>query len=295
MKKLGYIGLFLMLLTFFACKEYKTTEDGVRYKIICEGEDQTVKPGVGDIMTLDVVFRNNDTIINQFINTDIQLIKSVSKGDLWSGFAMMAKGDSITFIITAKQFYNELTGISIPEGLEDNADIFVDVRMNDFGKEADYLSKKTAEYESREKEALSKYLASNNITTEPSDSGLYFILLEKGNGKKAETGKIVVANYTGTFLDGRKFDSSYDRNEPFEFTLGEGQVIKAWDEAFSNMSVGDVATIIAPSKLAYGAQGIQIAPGKYMIEPYTPLLFDVQLVDVKTVDTKKVNTKKGGM
>lgn len=292
MKRFGYIGLFLVALILISCNDFKTTKDGVKYKKHYSGEDQDLKPSVGDIMTLDVVFKNKDSIVNQFINTDIQLSKPISNGDLWNGFMTMSKGDSTTFMITAKQFYNELTGNSIPNGMDNNAEILVDVKMLNFYSEADYLTKKTAEYEQKERELLSNYVASNNVTVSPSDSGMYFILLEKGNGRKAEAGKVIVANYTGTFLNGRKFDSSYDRNEPFEFVLGEGQVIRAWEEAFSMMRVGDIATIIASSKVAYGAQGVQVAPGKYMIEPYTPLLFDVHLIDVKDVDPKKINTKK---
>lgn len=292
MKRFEYFGLLLFSLLLISCNDFKTTKDGVKYKRHYSGENQDLKPLIGDIMTLDVIFKNKDSIVNQFINTDIQLSKPMSSGDLWNGFMTMSKGDSTTFIITAKQFYNELTGTSIPNGVDNSAEIFVDVKMINFYSEADYLTKKTAEYEQKERESLNNYLTSNNVTVSPSESGMYFILLEKGNGRKAEAGKIIVVNYTGTFLNGRKFDSSYDRNEAFEFVLGEGQVIRAWDEAFAMMRVGDIATIIAPSKVAYGSQGVQVAPGKYMIEPYTPLLFDVHLIDVKDIDPKKVNMKK---
>ncbi len=77
------------------------------------------------------------------------------------------------------------------------------------------------------------------------------------------------------FLDGEKFDSSYDRGEPFEFTLGAGQVIKGWDEGISYMKEGGKATLIMPSSLAYGAYGAGIIP------PYTSLIFEVELIDVK--------------
>ncbi|MCF6184979.1 MAG: FKBP-type peptidyl-prolyl cis-trans isomerase, partial [Bacteroidales bacterium] len=73
----------------------------------------------------------------------------------------------------------------------------------------------------------------------------------------------------------KQFDSSYDRNEPFEFTLGRGQVIKGWDEGISYMKKGGKATLIMPSSLAYGASGAGSIP------PYTSLIFEVELIDVK--------------
>ena len=127
----------------------------------------------------------------------------------------------------------------------------------------------------KELDTLQAYIESNNITTEPTASGLYYIEIEEGTGAPAKKGDIVDVHYTGTFLDGKKFDSSYDRGEPFEFTLGVGQVIKGWDEGISYMKEGGKAKLIMPSSLAYGARGAGSIP------PYTSLIFDVELVDVK--------------
>lgn len=127
----------------------------------------------------------------------------------------------------------------------------------------------------KELETLKAYIESNNITTEPTASGLYYIETLAGTGASATPGDIVVVNYTGTYLDGEKFDSSYDNGEPIEFTLGIGQVIKGWDEGISYMKEGGKATLIIPSSLAYGAYGNNTIPG------YTSLIFEVELLDVK--------------
>lgn len=127
----------------------------------------------------------------------------------------------------------------------------------------------------KELETLQAYIESNNITTEPTASGLYYIETLAGTGAQATVGDIVDVHYTGTFLDGEKFDSSYDRGEPYEFTLGRGQVIKGWDEGIAYMKEGGKATLIMPSNLAYGASG------SGSIQPYTSLIFEVELVDVK--------------
>ena len=108
-------------------------------------------------------------------------------------------------------------------------------------------------------------------------SGLTYLITKKGMGRQPKQGETVVVNYTGMLTNGVKFDSSLDRNEPFEFKLGTGMVIKGWDEGFSNLKVGDHAILVIPSDLAYGSRG---AGG--VIPPDAKLIFVVELVDVKS-------------
>jgi len=111
------------------------------------------------------------------------------------------------------------------------------------------------------------------ITT---DSGLQMIEVKEGTGTTPKSGDTVRVHYTGTLPDGKKFDSSRDRNEPFEFTLGQGQVIQGWDEGIALMKVGGRSNLIIPSELGYGAQG---AGGK--IPPNSTLHFDVELIGIQ--------------
>lgn len=97
-----------------------------------------------------------------------------------------------------------------------------------------------------------------------------------GTGAAPKTGDIVVAHYTGWLTDGAKFDSSVDRNEPFEFVLGRGQVIKGWDQGIASMRVGDKVKLTIPPELGYGARG---AGG--VIPPNAILIFEIELLDVK--------------
>jgi len=108
-------------------------------------------------------------------------------------------------------------------------------------------------------------------------SGLTYLITKKGMGHQPKKGETVIVHYTGMLTNGVKFDSSRDRNEPFEFKLGAGQVIKGWDEGFSNLRVGDHAILVIPSDLAYGSRG---AGG--VIPPDSKLIFVVELVDVKS-------------
>lgn len=106
-------------------------------------------------------------------------------------------------------------------------------------------------------------------------SGLKYTDLVVGKGASPVAGKQVKVHYTGTLENGKKFDSSVDRNEPFSFVIGVGQVIPGWDEGVMTMKVGGKRKLIIPSKLGYGASG---AGG--VIPPNATLLFDVELLDV---------------
>lgn len=119
--------------------------------------------------------------------------------------------------------------------------------------------------------------AAGEVTT---PSGLRIIDVKPGTGPVPQAGQTVTVNYTGwLFVDGKKgkkFDSSLDRSEPFSFTIGQGQVIKGWDEGLATMHVGGKRTLIIPPDLGYGASG---AGGD--IPPGATLIFDIDLISVK--------------
>ena len=127
----------------------------------------------------------------------------------------------------------------------------------------------------KEIDVLKKYISDNGIAAKPTASGLYYIEVEAGNGAQAVAGKKVKVHYTGTLLNGSKFDSSVDRGQPFEFTLGQGEVIPGWDEGIALMKVGGKAKLIIPSRLGYGDRGMGQA-----IPPSSTLVFDVELLEV---------------
>ena len=113
----------------------------------------------------------------------------------------------------------------------------------------------------------------SNEITKP--SGLKIKINVDSDGIQPAAGQTVVAHYRGTLEDGTKFDSSFDRNQPFSFPVGQGRVIKGWDEAFMRMTEGTHATITVPPELGYGSRDM----GK--IPPNSTLIFDVELLEVK--------------
>ena len=111
---------------------------------------------------------------------------------------------------------------------------------------------------------------------EKTESGLRYQFIQRGEGKKAESGKTVAVHYEGSLENGKVFDSSYPRKKPIEFRLGQGQVIEGWDEGIALLRVGDKARVGIPSYLGYGSHGAGGA-----IPPNATLIFDVELMEVK--------------
>ena len=108
-------------------------------------------------------------------------------------------------------------------------------------------------------------------------SGLQYQDLKVGTGPLPKTGQSVIVHYTGTLTDGKKFDSSRDRNEPFTFKIGLGEVIPGWDEGVGTMRKGGRRKLVIPARLGYGDRGV----GNGLIPPGATLLFDVELLDIK--------------
>lgn len=133
-----------------------------------------------------------------------------------------------------------------------------------------------AEREAASKKAAEQLLKDASEGFDSTESGLRYKIINKGDGAKAEKGKTVSVHYKGQLLDGTVFDSSYKRNQPIDFGLGQGQVISGWDEGISLLSVGDKARFVIPPNLGYGSQG---AGG--VIPPNAVLIFDVELMAVK--------------
>lgn len=195
---------------------------------------------------------------------------------------MMKKGSKGTVIVPSKMAFGEQgRGTMVPP----YSTVIYNVEILDVLSKADYEKEqatkkkddqmKTENAKKEESSLMQKYLKDNKITVKPTTSGLYYIEKIKGTGPGAMAGKKVRVNYTGTLLNGKVFDSSKDKKPPYyEFTLGAGQVIKGWDEGIALMNKGGKATFVIPSSIAYGERSM----GE--IQPYSILVFDVELLDV---------------
>ena len=179
-------------------------------------------------------------------------------------------------------FGHVINGMDIVNSISQNDEI-ISVNINAIGEKAqafdpaqafEDFNKSKADRIKKEKEKELKILNDLSKGFSKTSSGLLYKFEKENNLGKPVSGNKVKVHYKGMLLDGTVFDSSYKRNQPIEFTLGIGQVIKGWDEGISLLGLGDKATFIIPSELAYGQSG---AGG--VIPPNATLVFDVELVE----------------
>ncbi len=227
---------------------------------------------------------------NKFIDTYTEgkpYTLEVGTGQLGLGFERalltMKKGSKLTLIAPSSQAFGER---GIQGYIPPYSPIVYDVEIlkiisADEMKAKQEKQKKEAELtaakqKDEEQSKIDAYIKANGITATPTASGLIYIEEVAGNGNKPVAGDKVKVHYTGYLLNGKKFDSSVDRGQPFEFVVGQGQVIPGWDEAFTMISEGGKAKIILPSAIAYGARGAGAD-----ITPYSPLVFEVELLEIE--------------
>lgn len=129
------------------------------------------------------------------------------------------------------------------------------------------------------------------VTQNPTPTPVTELRIEEidiGTGQEAQSGDTITVHYTGMLTDGKKFDSSVDRNQPFTTQIGVGKVIKGWDSGMPGMKVGGKRRLTIPPDLGYGSQGVpevdqnnRPIPGRYVIPPNSVLIFDVELISVQ--------------
>ena len=181
-------------------------------------------------------------------------------------------------------FGNVIDGMDVVNSISQNDEI-ISIKINAVGDKAkafdaakafEDFNKSKADRIKKEKENELKLLKDLSKGFSKTSSGLLYKFEKENNSHKPSNGNKVKVHYKGMLLDGTVFDSSFKRNQPIEFTLGVGQVIKGWDEGISLLGIGDKASFIIPSDLAYGASG---AGG--VIPPNATLIFEVELISAE--------------
>jgi len=286
MKNLKIIIACLLLASFAqaqkAVKYSKSKTTGLSY--VMHKSNKGPKLKLDDVVTLNLKYiTSKDSLVfdSWKMGKPIQLkiAKSSFKGDLMDGLTLLTVGDSASFLINADSLFTKTFGAPRPAFIDSSSFLSFTVKVisttTDAALKAEEL-KAEKENAMKENEVIAKYIADKQMTPSKSSSGLMYVISEPGTGEQAQAGKTVKVHYTGRLLDGTKFDSSLDRNEPIEFKLGQGMVIKGWDEGIALLKVGGKALLIIPSNLAYGSRG---AGG--VIPPFSPLTFEVELVSVQ--------------
>lgn len=261
------------------------TESGL---IIMERTGQGRVAKMGDYVDFDFTMcsHRGDTIMNSFGIESVEM--QYGEEFLGKGFnealGMVHEGGTMRFVIPSALAFDS-TGYE--QFIQPYTPLVVLMKMNSvMDKEA--YDKRQAELEA-EKEAeknrllalenqrIADYIKTNNITETPTESGLYIIRQEEGEGPVAQWGDEVSVHYILSNLDGDEVESSYYYDQPISFKIGNNEMIPAIEEALMTMAPGAKVTLVSPSLLAFGEYEID----KKLLPPYSPLVIELELVDVK--------------
>lgn len=260
-------GIVLAVLLIYSCsaltkkrtlvgKEFKT-ESGLMYTITQEGTGK--RAVAGDKVVVHYTGKlTNDSIFDSSVFRGEPFSFKLGEGQVikgWDeGIALLNIGDKATFTIPPQLAYGSQGAGGV---IGPNETLIFDVELLDI------------------MEAPKPYDVAGKDTVTTA-SGLKYIKLNTTNGIQAQAGKTVKVHYSGYLESGKMFDSSVERGQPLEFPLGQGRVIKGWDEGIALLKIGEKARLIIPQELGYGERGYPpIIPAK------ATLVFDVELIDVK--------------
>jgi FKBP-type peptidyl-prolyl cis-trans isomerase len=279
------IALVAVAVLGISCSKYpgfKKDKDGLYYKFYVLNKKE-IQPQIGDIVEMTYSFRIIDSVLVNNAPLYDRVIEPIFTGDVYSAIRKMHLGDSATFIMNGDTFFHYFYGQPFPF---ERKELYCDLKLINITPNEEYedmQAERARQYEAMieefrlsEDSLINDYIARNKITVKPTTNGLYLVKNVNGKGKAVKDGAQVTVHYTGKLLDGTVFDSSVERGEPIELMVGTGQVIPGWEEALLLMKGGDKATALIPSKLAYGNRG-----AGYVIPPYTPLIFEMEVISVE--------------
>ncbi|MCC6691687.1 MAG: FKBP-type peptidyl-prolyl cis-trans isomerase [Bacteroidia bacterium] len=195
------------------------------------------------------------------------------KGSLEEALTTMKEGDSASFKISADSVYFKTFRVKeLPKYIAKGSMLTFYVKLHSVKTQEELLN----EMSQKEKKDLERFIQQNNISVSPTESGLYIVTMQEGTGKEIAEGQTASVKYSGKFLNGQVFDATdMHDGKPIDVSVGKGQVIPGWEEALLKMKKGQKVLLVVPSALGYGSQGMGHIP------PYSPLLFEMEIVDIK--------------
>ncbi len=287
--------------------DFKKADNGVEYKLFAKNKsgayesktapakaDTVGRPKEGQVLTMDMKYftqtkAGKDTLLfdthkNGF-PVQIPIMKSTFKGGLEDAFSLVRPGDSAVFRISADSLFAKTFQQPMPPFIKKGSQLTFQVVAQKVQSQQEAMmdqQKMMMEFmekqNKKDEQVIQDYVKKEGLKAQKTASGLYYVVNQPGSGAPAKAGQTVAVKYKGTLLDGTVFDTSDNPQlggKPFEFTLGQQQVIRGWDEGIALLNKGAKGTLLVPSTMGYGPQ----AQGK--IPANSVLRFDVELVDVK--------------
>lgn len=286
-----------VLFAFLSCTDSREhfTDSGMRYLLHTDAKGK--KPVMGDYVTMELVCHTEDTVLidTRKLGTPFRLqLKAIPfVGSYEEGLLLVGAGDSATFFVSADSLYKSLFSGSqqVPQKdtkLKPGTFVQYDVKLlkvQPYSEAEIEMQLQYSKLERQEKQVLEAFIGRNKITASPDSNGLYKIMTVQGSGAKVDTGKSVTVYYRSRLMDGSLI-SATEKGKPMRFVPGRNEVLKGWEIAFRNARVGDRFSLIMPSKLAYGEIGLKdAATAKYIVPPYSTVIFDIAVEDVGEQET----------
>ena len=282
MKKLLYISLILAL-TVSSCRKgrwegYSKTTSGLEYKIHSLGESGKYAKSGRVVIPRFSVYTLSDSLIYTnigFEDDHVMEYQPLRDGAWMEAYSLVSEGDSATFIVQTKIIQNLIPHTNekevklnlVVKRIEDRERYFFERRYPEL----------MVDYEMEEQVKLQEFLKDIEPEEVLSVDGMYYIQESSGKGKRPETEDEVVVHYEGFFIDGKKFDSTIDRDDPFSYKIGDqGQVLDGFNIGVRQMKVGGKATFILPSQTAFKDYGSSTG----IIPPYTTVMYRVELIKI---------------
>lgn len=303
----------LVVVALQSCNDSeKKTASGMTYTLVKEGDGEPIADGEYLLMNMEYKDEKDSvwmTTAEQAIPIVVpknDSLWSSSEGSIEQIFNELSKGDSVTFKISIAKFFENTVKSEMPPTVNKEGTLTFNVGVQDVLSQEEFMSWQQEMMAKQQKKqeadaakqltddvtAIEKFLKENNIEAQKTESGIFYVMKEEGTGEQASAGDTVKVNYAGHVLNGPFFDTNDEAlakekdlfNEqraaqggyaPLEFVLGQGRVIKGWDEGIALLKEGGKATLYIPSPLAYGPRQRSAE-----IVANSILVFDVELVDV---------------
>lgn len=282
-----------VVLTFtaviFSCsnnkfKDFETAENGTKYKVHYRGND-TSKAADSEIVTVNLAYRLEDSLLFNSKTLEepmmFPVIQPMFEGDLYAALTLMGSGDSLTIVVVADSFYYKTAMLpELPEFVKPGSNIYYDVKLLKHLSNADFqieLDSVKKENEIQERKLLQEYLIENNITIDPTSSGLYIIPIKKGSGMRPDTGNMCQVYMSVKQLDGTELFENFD-GRAVDVEYGKNFDTKGFMEGLGMLRPGGSATLIVPSWIGVGDMGRESVP------PFTTLLYEIKLQAIRSFE-----------
>lgn len=276
MKKHIYMIAAMAALFTTACSKFKTTENGLKYRVIEKGD------GEANIDTASILFANyrisigsTDSVLKETFTIDQPNYIPVFEPTMKEALMSFVKGDSAEVLMSADSFFLNSLGQPRPPFIKEGDDIRFILKIKDILNQQDMRRKEMEEMQklgmkdSMDAKAAVEALPNAQKTV----NGIYYTELKAGSGKTIKKGDKVKVIYKGSLLSGQVFEDN--QKEGYELTIGLQQAIPGWEEMLQAMKLGQRVRAIIPWQMAYGPQG------RGPIPPFSSLVFEMEVIEVK--------------